>query len=123
MSGKFILVKERTKYRFNLVDDAGDILFKGAIASTRDMAQRKVDLMRSWGDDLKYHLQPMAGPHGGYTIRGEEHTSREGEQGRIGDAAPLGFSAVFETEAEMDKVRDAIIAAAKGALVEDQTGE
>ncbi|WP_102378885.1 hypothetical protein [Raoultibacter timonensis] len=123
MSGKFILVKERTKYRFNLVDDQGDVLFKGAIASTKDMAQRKVDLMKSWGDDLVYHLQPMAGPHGGYTIRGEEHTSREGEQGRIGDAAPLGFSAVFETEDEMERVRKEIVSAAKGAVVEDQTEE
>lgn len=123
MSGTFILVKERTKYRFNLVDDKGDVLFKGAVASTKDMAKRKVDLMMSWGDDLAYHLQPMAGPKGGYTIRGEEHTSREGEQGRIGDAAPLGFSAVFETEDEMENVRTAIIAAAKGAAVEDRTGE
>ena len=108
MSGKFVIKKERTRYRFELLDETGEVVFKIA----------------EFGDDLPNHFQAVEGRIGNtWVIRGEEHSAREGEQGRVGDAIPLGFGVLVGDKEEVLATKDRIVAAAKGATVEDQTGE
>lgn len=123
MSGKFVIKKERSKYRFDILDESGEVVFKGAIGSTKDAVVRKIDLMKSFGENLADHLQAVEGRNNAYVIRGEEHSAREGEQGRVGDAIPLGFGTAQGTREEVLLTKDAILAACNGASVEDQTGE
>ncbi|MEG2533585.1 MAG: hypothetical protein RSB04_11300 [Gordonibacter sp.] len=123
MSGKFVIKKERSKYRFDILDESGEVVFKGAIGSTKDAVVRKIDLMKSFGANLVDHLQAVEGRNNAYVIRGEEHSAREGEQGRVGDAIPLGFGTAQGAREEVLLTKDAILAACNGASVEDQTGE
>ncbi|HIW75197.1 MULTISPECIES: hypothetical protein [Gordonibacter] len=123
MSGKYVIKKERSKYRFDIVDENGEVVFKGAIGSTKDAVTRKIELMKSFGADLTNHLQAVEGRNNVYVIRGEEHSAREGEQGRVGDAIPLGFGTAQGTREEVLLTKDAILAACDGASVVDETGE
>lgn len=123
MSGKFVIKKERSKYRFDILDESGEVVFKGAIGSTKDAVIRKINLIQSFGAGLADHLQAVEGRNDKYVIRGEEHSAREGEQGRVGDAIPLGFGTAQGTRDEVLKTKDVILKACDGASVEDQTGE
>ena len=49
MSGKFVIKKERSKYRFDILDESGEVVFKGAIGSTKDAVIRKINLIQSFG--------------------------------------------------------------------------
>ena len=118
VSGKFVIKKERSKYRFDILDESGEV-----VGSTKDAVVRKIDLMKSFGENLADHLQAVEGRNNAYVIRGEEHSAREGEQGRVGDAIPLGFGTAQGTREEVLLTKDAILAACNGASVEDQTGE
>ena len=123
MSGKFVIRKERSKYRFDILDESGEVVFKGAIGSTKDAVTRKIELMQSFGAGLADHLQAVEGRNNTYVIRGEEHSAREGEQGRVGDAIPLGFGTAQGTREEVLLTKDTILAACDGASVADETGE
>ena len=92
MSGKFVIKKERTRYRFELLDETGEVVFKGSVNTTKAAVERQLKLIAEFGDDLPNHFQAVEGRIGNtWVIRGEEHSAREGEQGRVGDAIPLGF--------------------------------
>ena len=124
MSGKFVIKKERTRYRFELLDETGEVVFKGSVNTTRAAVERQLKLIAEFGDDLPNHFQAVEGRIGNtWVIRGEEHSAREGEQGRVGDAIPLGFGVLVGDKEEVLATKDRIVDAAKGATVEDQTGE
>ena len=116
MSGKFVIKKERTRYRFELLDETGEVVFKGSVNTTKAAVERQLKLIAEFGDDLPNHFQAVEGRIGNtWVIRGEEHSAREGEQGRVGDAIPLGFGVLVGDKEEVLATKDRIVAAAKGA--------
>lgn len=122
--GKIIIKKERSRYRFELQDASGEVIFKGSINSTKAAVERQINLMKEFGDDLPNHFQAVEGRiDNTWVIRGEEHSAREGEQGRCGDAIPLGFGTVTGAKDEVLASRDAIVEALKDAEIVDETGE
>lgn len=121
MGGTFVIKQEHKRFRFDLLDENGEVVFKGSFATTKDAVERKVKMIQDFGDDFADHLQAVEGRNDKYVIRGEEHSAREGEQGRVGDAIPLGFGTAQGTREEVLPSKDAIIAAAKDATVEDRT--
>lgn len=124
MSGKFVIKKDRKRYRYDLVDETGEVVFKGSIGSSKDAIIRKIEMIQSFGPDFDSHLQAVEGRIANtYVIRGEEHSAREGEQGRVGDAIPLGFGILVGTKDEVLATKPAILAAAEGAEIVDETGE
>lgn len=124
MSGKFVIQKDRKRYRYDLLDEHGVVVFKGSIGSTKDAIVRKIEMIQGFGADFANHLQAVEGRIANtYVIRGEEHSAREGEQGRVGDAIPLGFGTLVGGKDEVLATKDAILAAADGAEVVDETGE
>ena len=120
MSGTFVLKSEKGRYRFILQDEGGKELFKGTLLTEKDRVVKYMDMMRE-SDDLTNNLQALVGPDGSHYFRGELHTSKEGQKGVNADGTPLGFSATFKSEKEMEEVRQAVIKAAKGAAVKDET--
>ena len=107
-----------------LLDETGEVVFKGSVNTTKAAVERQLKLIAEFGDDLPNHFQAVEGRIGNtWVIRGEEHSAREGEQGRVGDAIPLGFGVLVGDKEEVLATKDRIVAAAKGATVEDQTGE
>lgn len=119
---RIVLVNERKRVRFNVEADDGTVVFKGSMCAKKDDAERRAKSIMGYGDELPEHLQIMKGPDGKFAVRGEDHRSREGEKGRIGDAVPLGFGAEqFETEAEAEELRQKIIRALDGAEYADET--
>lgn len=124
MSGTFVIKKERNRYRFELVDAGGEVVFRGSINSTKAAVERQLKLISEFGDDLPNHFQAVEGRIGNtWVIRGEEHSAREGEQGRVGDAIPLGFGTVTGDKETVLATKEAIVAAACGAAVVDKTEE
>ena len=124
MSGTFVIKKDRKRYRYDLLDADGALVFKGSIASTKDAVLRKIKMIQDFGPAFSDHLQAVEGRIANtYVIRGEEHSAREGEQGRVGDAIPLGFGTVVGTKDEVLATKDMILKAAEGATVVDETGE
>lgn len=124
MSGTFVIKKERKRYRFELLDEKGEVVFKGSINSTKAAVERQLKLIQEFGEDLPNHFQAVEGRIGNtWVIRGEEHSAREGEQGRVGDAIPLGFGTVTGEKEEVLATKDVIVAAATGASIVDETEE
>ena len=124
MSGKFVITKDRKRYRYDLLDASGEVVFKGSIASSKDDILRKIKMIQGFGPKFTDHLQAVEGRIANtYVIRGEEHSAREGEQGRVGDAIPLGFGTLVGTKDEVLATKDAILEAAENAEVVDETGE
>lgn len=115
---QIVLKLERKRYRFYVIDDAGKTLFKGTMCMKKDDAVRRANVMLQAGDELADHLQIVDGgvQHSSeFAVRGEDHRSREGEKGRIGDAVPLGFSDMFKSREEAEAAKAAIIEAVHGA--------
>ena len=123
MSGKFVITKQRTKYRFDLRDENGDVIFKGSFASSKEDAERKVKLIQGFGEKFGDHMMVMPGPRKDFALRAEEQEKSEGMGGHVGDALPLGFSQPFADEAEAEGLKAKIVEAALGAEVVDETGE
>ena len=122
MSGTFVIKQERKRFRFDLLDEKGEVVFKGSFGTTKEAVERKVKMIQGFGDELADHLQAVEGRIANtYVIRGEEHSAREGEQGRVGDAIPLGFGTLVGGKEEVLATKEAILAAAKGAAVVDET--
>ena len=42
MSGKFVIKKERTRYRFELLDETGEVVFKGSVNTTKAAVERQL---------------------------------------------------------------------------------
>ena len=55
MSGKFVIKKERTRYRFELLDETGEVVFKGSVNTTKAAVERQLKLIAEFGDDLPNH--------------------------------------------------------------------
>ena len=73
MSGKFVIKKERTRYRFELLDETGEVVFKGSVNTTKAAVERQLKLIAEFGDDLPNHFQAVEGRIGNtWVIRGEE---------------------------------------------------
>ena len=60
MSGKFVIKKERTRYRFELLDETGEVVFKGSVNTTKAAVERQLKLIAEFGDDLPNHFQAVA---------------------------------------------------------------
>lgn len=124
MGSKLVIKKVKARYRFELRNDADEVIFNGSINSTKAAVERQISLIQGFGDDLPNHFQAVEGRiNNTWVIRGEEHSAREGEQGRCGDAIPLGFGTVTGPKDEVLASKDAIVAAFKEAEVVDETGE
>ncbi len=124
MGSKLVIKKVRTRYRFELQNAAGEVVFNGSINSSKAAVERQINLIRGFGEDLPNHFQAVEGRiDNTWVIRGEEHSAREGEQGRVGDAIPLGFGTVTGPKEEVLASKEAIVEAFKDAEVVDETGE
>lgn len=98
MSGKFVIKKERTRYRFELLDETGEVVFKGSVNTTKAAVERQLKLIAEFGDDLPNHFQAVEGRIGNtWVIRGEEHSAREGEQGRVATPSPWASACWWAT--------------------------
>lgn len=124
MAGTIVIKKVKTRYRFELQNEGGEVIFNGSINSTKEAVERQIKLIEGFGADLPNHFQAVEGRiNNTWVIRGEEHSAREGEQGRCGDAIPLGFGTVTGAKDEVLASKDAIVAAFQGATVVDEAAE
>lgn len=120
MSGKFVLKKERGRFRYILSDEKGNAVFSGPFLIEKSKALLFLDVMTTV-DSFADHLAPTKGPDGKWILRGELHSSREGEEGNKSDGTPLGFSQTFGSEEELEKARKNIVKLMKGAEVVDES--
>jgi uncharacterized protein YegP (UPF0339 family) len=120
MSGKFVLKKERGRFRYYLEDENGAVFFSSPFLINKELAMTFIDKMRN-ADTIINNLAPLKGPDKKWVFRGEVHTSREGEKGNVTDDTPMGFSATYDTEQEMEKARQTVVKLAKNAEVVDET--
>lgn len=120
MSGKFVLKNERNRYRFTLQDEKGTILFTSPFLGQKERALSFIKIM-SETKDIENHFAPVKGPDGTWALRGEIHSSKEGEKGNWSDGTPLGFSPSFKKESDLEKARQQIVDAAKGGELVDES--
>ena len=119
MGASLVLKSERGRFRFYLNDADGKAVFTGSFIAEKDKALMYCGVMQS--DALESHLQHERGPDGRWILKGFVRQTREGEKGDISDAIPLGFSTIFDTEAELDAALKNIIDVAKVAEFIDET--
>lgn len=128
MSGTIVLKKERSKYRYYVQDEAGEVVFTSPFLGAKDRALELINAIIK-NDHFETNLQPIQGRDGSWVVRGELNQSREGEKNYsntvfangMGDGIKLGYSKALQDESEVQETIEEIVAASSGAGFIDET--